>query len=134
MRSLNLINMFNIICKKAAWQINAIYWFKSVFDLKERFITYNTFKLSNFNYCLITWLFCGKTRTNKIEATQERALWFMFNDRTSTCISLLEKCNYTTLHVRCIQAIVSDVFESLNHPNHNFMKICFFKWKILLMI
>ncbi len=35
----------NIICEKAAWQINVMYLFKCVFDLKERQIVYNTFIL-----------------------------------------------------------------------------------------
>ncbi len=58
----------NIICKKAARQINVMYRFKSVFDLKERQIIYNTFILSNLNYCPIIWHFCSKTCTKKIEA------------------------------------------------------------------
>ncbi len=43
----------NIISKKAAGQIHVMYHFKSVFDLKERQVIYNTFILSNFNYCPI---------------------------------------------------------------------------------
>ncbi len=74
----------NIICKKAARYINVMYHFKGVFDLKKRQIIYNTFILPNFNYCPIIWHFCRKTCTKKIEAIQERALRFMFNDQTST--------------------------------------------------
>ncbi len=42
-----------------------MYCSKGVFDLKERQIIYNTFLLSNFNYCPIIWHFCGKTCTKK---------------------------------------------------------------------
>ncbi len=45
----------------------------------------------------------------------------MFNDKKSTYSSLLEKCNYTTLHIRCIKVIASEVFKSLNNLNPNFM-------------
>ncbi len=107
----------NVICKKAAQQINVMYHFKGVFDLKERQII---FILSNFNYCPIIWYFCGKTCTKKIEAIQERALRFMVNDKVSTYSSLLEKCNYTTFHIRCIKAIASEVFQSLKNLNPNF--------------
>ncbi len=69
--------------------------------------------------------FCGKTCTMKIEAIQERTLRFMFNDMTSTYNSLLEKCNYTTLHIRHIKAIASEVFKSLNNLNPNFMNKMF---------
>ncbi len=65
-------------------------------------------------------MFVEKTCTKKIEVIQERALRFMFNDKTSTYSSLLEKCNYTTLHIRHIKAIASEVFKSLDNLNPNF--------------
>ncbi len=49
----------------------------------------------------------------------------MFNDKTSTYSSLLEKCNYTTLHIRRIKAVASEVFKSLNNLNPNFMNKMF---------
>ncbi len=102
-----------------------MYRFKIVYDLKERQIIHKTFILSNFNYCPIIWHFCRKTCTKKIETIQEKTLRFMFNDKISTYSSLLEKCNYTTLHImiRCIKAIASEVFKSLN--NANFMNKMF---------
>ncbi len=57
----------NNLYKKAAMQINVMYRFKSIFDLKERDRIYNTFILSNFNYCPIIWHFCGKLSSKKIE-------------------------------------------------------------------
>ncbi len=71
------------------------------------------------------WHFCGKTCTKKIEAIQEGALRFMFNDKTSTYSSMLQKCNYTTLHIRRLKAITSEVFKSLNNLNPNFMNKMF---------
>ncbi len=49
----------------------------------------------------------------------------MFNDKTSTYSSLLAKCNYTTLHIRCIKAIASEVFKSLDNLDPNFMNKMF---------
>ncbi len=49
----------------------------------------------------------------------------MFNDKTSTYSSLLEKCNYTTVHITCIKAVASEVFKSLNNLNPNFMNKMF---------
>ncbi len=41
----------------------------------------------------------------------------MQNDQRSTHNSLLDQCNYTTLHMRCIKSIATDVFNSLNNLN-----------------
>jgi hypothetical protein len=115
----------DIICKNAARQLNVIYRFKCIFDLKEKEKIYNTFIISKFNYCPIIWHFCGKACTKKIEKIQERALRFMFNDKISTYSSLLEKCGYATLHVRRIKTIASEVFKSLNDLNPIFMSEMF---------
>ena len=102
-----------------------MYRFKGIFNLKEREIMYNTFILSNFNYCPIIWHFCGKVYSKKIEHIQERALRFMFNDKTSSYVSLLEKCGYTTLLLRRIKTIASEVFKSLHNLNPSFMNEMF---------
>ncbi len=92
-------------CKSAARQLNVMYSFKNIFDIKEKEKIYNTFTLANFNYCPTMWHLCDKTNTKKIERIQERALRFMFNDHRSTYSALLEKCSYTTLYVQRIKTI-----------------------------
>ncbi len=77
-RQLNILNILNIL-----------YRFRGIFDIKEKNIMYNTFILSNFNYCSIILHFCGKTASKKVEHIQERALPFMLNDKVSTYESLL---------------------------------------------
>ena len=102
-----------------------MYRFKGIFDLKERKSMYNTFILSNFNYCPIIWHFCGKVSTKKIENIQERALRFMFKDKTSSYTSLLEKSDYTTLFIRRLRTIATEVFKSLHDLNPKFMNKMF---------
>ncbi len=86
---------------------------------------YNTFILSNFNYCPIIWHFCGKTASKNVENIQERALRFMFNNKVSTYESLLDRCGYTTLYIRRIKTIANDVFKSVHDLIPTFMKEMF---------
>ncbi len=72
------------LCKSAARQLNVLYRFRGIFDIKENEIMYNTFNLSDFNYCPIIWHFCGKIASKEVENIQERVLHFMFNDKVST--------------------------------------------------
>ncbi len=90
-------------------QLNVLYWFRGIFDIKEKEIMYNTFILSNFNYYPIVWHFCGKTASKKVKNIQERALCFMFSYKVSTYESLLDRCGYTTLHIRRIKTIANEV-------------------------
>ena len=113
------------LCKRAARQINVMYRFRGIFDLKERQSMYETFILANFNYCPIVWHFCGKVCSRKIERIQKRALRFWLKDKTSTYETLLKKCNYSTLSIRRIKVIATEVFKSLNNLNPSFMKDMF---------
>ncbi len=95
----------------AAHHVHVLHRHKGIFDIKEKLIMYNTFILSHFNYCPIIWHFCSKIISVKqVENIQERALSFMFNDKVSTYESLLERCRYTTLHIRRIKTIATEVF------------------------
>ena len=115
----------NNICKKAVRQINVMYRFRGIFDLKEREKIHNTFILANFNYCPIVWHFCGKTSIRKIEKVQERALRFLHNDKISSYDTLIAKSNTTTMHIRRIKSLACEVFKSLNDLNPSFMKDMF---------
>ncbi len=49
----------DILCKSAARQLNVMYGFKNIFDIKEKEKIYNTFILANFNYCPTIWHLSG---------------------------------------------------------------------------
>ncbi len=63
-----------------------------------------------------------KKISKTVENIQERALRFMFNDKVSTYESLLDRCGYTTLHIRRIKTIANEVFKSVHDLNPTFMK------------
>ena len=49
---------------------------------------------SNFNYFPVTWHFCSKQNTNKMEKIQFRPLKFIYDDTDSTYEELLTNPNY----------------------------------------
>ncbi len=66
----------NNLGKSAARQKNVIYQFKGIFDVKESESIYNTFILSNFNYCFnycpTIWHYCGKVYSKTIEKNSRK--------------------------------------------------------------
>ncbi len=50
---------------------------------------------------------------------------FMFKDKISTYKSLLDRFGYTTLHIRRIQTITTEVVKSVHDLNPTFMKEMF---------
>ena len=73
----------SVMCIKASRQINALKRVSMYLDEKCHIVVYKSFISSNFNYCPVAWLFCGKKNLVKLEKLQERPLHFVFFDTTA---------------------------------------------------
>ena len=102
------------ICKKAGQQLNVLRRIGKILCKLSRMTIFYTFILSNFNFCPISWHFCSKTNTNKIEKIQERALRFVYDDFNSSYTELLTKANLPTLETRRIRTMAIETFKILN--------------------
>ena len=65
-RKLNFGIHINNICKVASAKIKCFGRIKNRLNLSQAKILYNSFILSQFNYCCLVWMFCSKTPQNKI--------------------------------------------------------------------
>ena len=112
----------NNLCSRASSQVNVMYRFKDIFSYKDKKTIYETYMLSNFNYCPVVWHFCGMTQDRQMEKVQERALRFLLNDFKSEYRELIDKSGFDTLHVRRIKSIACEVYTTVNDLNPDFMK------------
>ena len=71
---------------------------------------------SNFNYCLVSWMFCGKTNLNKMEKLQERAPRFVFRDTTSSYEYLFTR-DFLPLSLYRIRYLGIKVYKFFNGLN-----------------
>ena len=85
------------IVKRASKQINVLKRISKFLDAKSRINIYTTFISANFNYCPISWMFCGKKNSKLLEKLQERVLRFVFNDHNSPYEILLQKGGFLSL-------------------------------------
>ena len=92
--------------KKASKQFAVLKRLGRFLTKQGKMTTYNSFIVSNFNYCPLAWHFCSASSTNKIEKIQERALRFINNDFTSSLQDLLTSTNSLPLHVRRIKQML----------------------------
>ena len=115
----------NNMCSRASRQLNVMYRFQKIFKETEKRIIYNTFIVSNFNYCPIVWTFCGIVQMRKMEKIQERALRYVFDDASSEYLELLKRADSDMLHLKRIKTIACEVFKTLNDHNPIFMKEMF---------
>ena len=87
---LNFNGHIAFLCTKAGWQLNVLHRMRGSLDYVSRMAIYNSFIISNFNYCPVVWMFTSKSSLNKRENIQKRALRFVCNDFISNYSELLE--------------------------------------------
>ena len=85
---LNLNKHVEAICKSANIKINALMRLRSMLSEDQKLVLYNSFIMSQFNYCSNVWMFHGKVANDKINRVQKRALRAVYNDFTSNYLDL----------------------------------------------
>ena len=113
------------MCKKASRQINALKRISKFLTQDSRKSIYRSFIAANFNYCPISWMFCGKKNTSKLEKLQERALRLVFCDQNSSYDDLLKRGNFLSLKAYRIKCLAVEVFKCVHGVNPTYLKRLF---------
>ena len=90
-------------------------------------ILYNSFILSQFNYCCLAWMFCRKIL--QINQTQKRPLRTVYNESNLNLDKLFELDNYTTIHIKNIITLLTEVYKTTTGENPIFMNKIFIQKK-----
>ena len=115
-RQMKFVNHTNILCSKAARQLNAVCRLKTFLDTESRLSVVRSFVTSNFSYCPVIWHFSGAAANGKMERILRRALRIISLDSVSTHESLLTKydlCPLKTYRERCFALEVFKIKNSL---------------------
>ena len=125
--SLNFKPYVSLICKRASQQINALRRLSKFLTIDGRLKVYKSFISANFSYCPVTWLFCGKVNSAKLEKLQERALRFVYKDHVSTYDDLLRRGNVLSLSVYRLRFLAIEVYKCVRLKNPDYMNSLFTK-------
>ena len=109
------------LCQKANNKISAFSRISNYLNQKQSLLLYNSFTMSQFNYCSLIWMFCGKVANDCVNRTHKRALRILFNDFTSSFEELLQKANQCTIHRKNLQKLMVEVYNSLTQQNPSFL-------------
>ena len=113
------------MCKKASRQINALKRISKFLTIDSRKSIYMSFISANFNYCPISWIFCGKKNISKLEKIQERALRLVFCDQRASYDDLLKRGNFLSLKAHRIKCLAVEVFKCFHGLNPTYMNDIF---------
>ena len=80
---------------------------------------------SQFGYCPLIWMFCGKNLNNRINHLYERPLRIVYNDYESSFQELLELDNSVSIHHRNIRLLEIELFKVKNGFSNQIMSELF---------
>ena len=92
---------------------------------QEMNVVINSFIYANFNYFSLVWHFCSCKSFIKIEQIQKRCLRIILNDYLSDYETLLEKGKTSTMNVKGMRILVTEIFKTVSNVNPSFMKDIF---------
>ena len=118
---LNFNQHVQSICKKASKKVRAFSRIAPNLEYEKNVMLYNSFVLSNFNYCPLIWMFSGKSSNNEINRIHKRALRVLLDDYKSTFEELLQKRGEHTIHTRNLQALLLEAYKCLTSTNPSFL-------------
>ena len=118
---LNFNQHVQLICRKASKKVRAFSRIAPDLEYETNVMLYNSFVLSNFNYCPLIWMFNGKSSNNEINRIHKRALRVLLDDYVSTFEELLQKRGEHTIHTRNLQALLLEAYKCLTSKNPSFL-------------
>ena len=88
---LNINGHVKTICQMIKNKVKAFSRIARNLDYQKASLLYNSFILTNFNYCPLIWMLCGKTANEEVNRVHKRALRVLLNDFDSTFEELLHR-------------------------------------------
>ena len=79
------------ICKTAGNELHALARVSNYMDQDKKRILFNSYFLSQFNYCPLIWMNHNKTINNRVNSLQERVLKVIYYDHSNSFQKLLQR-------------------------------------------
>ena len=98
-------------CEKAGQKLSALARVCNILNQKRRRTLTKAFIESQFGYCPLIWMFCGRNLNNRINHLHERSLRIVYNDYESSFQELLELDNSVSNHHRNIRLLAIDYLK-----------------------
>ena len=84
-----------------------MFWLELYVYFKKKLL--NAFFKALFSYCPLACMCHSRSMNNKINRLDERWLWIIYNDKTSSFADLLAKDGSVTIHTRNLQVLATEM-------------------------
>ncbi len=109
------------LCKKTAKQLNAMSRLRNILNKETKHNIFNSFIVSNFNYCPLVYHVCGIGSTSKMERILQRGVRLIYNDFVSDINALMANVNVSSLFITRLRLLAVHVYKIVHNmsPQYN---------------
>ena len=108
-------------CKKAGKKLTALIRISKFMTFAQRRNIMKAFIESQFGYCPLVWMFCGRQTNARINHIHEMAQIAVYNDELSPFEELLGIDKSDTIHRRNVKILLAELFEIKNGLSNDIM-------------
>ena len=108
-------------CNKAGKKLTVLIRISKFMTFGQRRNIMKAFIESQFGYCPLVWMFCGRQTNARINHIHERALRAVYNDEISPFEELLGRDKSETIHRRNIKILAAELFKIKNGLSNDIM-------------
>ena len=117
---LNFNKHIDNLCVKAKSSVSALRRISPYTEMKNLRLLITTFFMSCFSYCPLIWTFCSKSKNEKINALQKKALRLLLPSGQDFT-SMLKDTKMISVHSRNLQIMMTEIYCCVNKLNPSFL-------------
>ena len=114
-KSIDFKQYIQNICHKANNERKVLFHIRKFLNLEQAQVLGEGYVLSNFRYCQLIWMFCGKISDNLIVKTHYRTLRAMYDTKTRSHKELLDLSGKKKIHAQNLQILMVEVYKCLTN-------------------
>ena len=102
------------LCKKVANKLNALTKIAPYLSYNQRRLIHSSLFTGQLNYCPLIWTFRSRQTNHLINKLQESTLRVIYNDYDSSFSEFLEMSNESTLHIKNVKVLMTEIYKFVN--------------------
>ena len=115
-KNINFKRHIENVCQKANNKTKARFHIRKFLNLKQAQVLAEAYISSNFRYCSLIWMFCGKMSDNLIAKTHYRTLRAIYDTQTRSYEELLHLSRKKKIHTQNLQILMVEVYVNNISP------------------
>ena len=116
-QTLSFKNHINNLCVAASNKLKALLRIRRYLDCYQAKCLANSYIYSQFKYCNIIWMFCGKKLNHKINEIHKRTLRCVYKDYHLSFEELIKRYNEYSIHTKYLQSLMLFIYRILHRKS-----------------